>query len=247
MDPIFRHRFKILLGSLVGLILVSPVLLEAFIDWLNPWSNTMAILGATTITLVAAAFAVSGRRGALVFAIGLVIPSFLLEFATWTWWPAKLIVCHYLVRIVFFGFISIELLRQLFLPSKVTFDTICASLCVYILLGVLWANIFALTDTIHPGSFRVDPVHSSERMVIPEAHHALLMLYFSFVTLSGVGYGDILPITITARMFAVTEALMGQAYLLIMVSRLVGLHTSQYYSTRAESPNPAFHKDHKQP
>jgi hypothetical protein len=53
------------------------------------------------------------------------------------------------------------------------------------------------------------------------------MLYFSFTTLTSVGYGDVVPRTNIARMLAVTEALVGQCYLLVMVSRLVGLHVAQ--------------------
>jgi hypothetical protein len=59
----------------------------------------------------------------------------------------------------------------------------------------------------------------------------LRVLYFSFTTLTGVGYGDIVPVTTTARMCAITEALMGQAYLYVMVARLVGMQVSQAFAT----------------
>src|SRR5262249_56072841 len=108
------------------------------------------------------------------------------------------------------------------------FDTIRVSVCVYVRLGICWANVFAVIEVASPGSFvdngGQDGGPSSWE---DEGTREFRLLYFSYVTLSSVGYGDILPRTTLARMCAVTEALMGQGYLLVMVSRLVGIQVAQ--------------------
>src|SRR5262249_30644633 len=71
----------------------------------------------------------------------------------------------------------------------------------------------------------------------------LRMVYVSLVTLAGVGYGDILPATTSARMGAVTEAVMGQAYLYVMVARLVGMQVSQAVVTRPADASPETERE----
>src|SRR5262249_52964818 len=157
--------------------------------------------------------AVSGRRGVLLFGVCLVVPVIVLDLAAVFLWPGRLPLIRHGTRILFVGFVVVALLRHLFRPRRITFDTISASLCVYLLLGALWANVFAIIDTAAPGSFldraRADDIGNEEA-------RSMRMLYFSFVTLSSVGYGDIVPRTMLARMAAVTEAIMGQGYLLVM-------------------------------
>jgi hypothetical protein len=88
--------------------------------------------------------------------------------------------------------------------------------------------VFAVIETASPGSF-VDNggQDGGPRSWADEGTRTFRLLYFSYVTLSSVGYGDILPRTTLARMCAITEAMMGQGYLLVMVSRLVGIQVAQ--------------------
>jgi hypothetical protein len=237
MSALFRHRFKLLLGSLVGLILIVPVALD-----LVPRRRSvdaLVVFAISTVALLAGTLVVSGRRGALVFAVGLLVLTLLLELATAVLWPGELAFCHHLLRLVFLGFVIVELLRQLFLPGPVTFDTISASLCVYLLLGVSWAHVYVMMETLAPGCV-VSAVRPGAGLAGADGEPALTlrMLYFSFTTLTGVGYGDLVPATTTARMGAVTEAMMGQAYLYVMVGRLVGMQVSQAFAPTASAPGP---------
>ena len=110
------------------------------------------------------------------------------------------------------------------------------------MLGAVWANIYAIVEMVTPGSIAyVLPVpHDQKNTEIARSFH---MLYFSFVTLSTVGYGDMVPTTTVARMFAVTEAISGQIYLLVMVSRLVGLQVSQALYQPESKPENISHAD----
>lgn len=102
--------------------------------------------------------------------------------------------------------------------NEVTLDLIMAAACAYILLGMVWAYAYFFLDKVHPGSFNV---------VEKPGEGLWTFYYYSFVTLTTVGYGDILAITKSARALSTLEAITGQLYLAIMISRLVGLHASQ--------------------
>src|SRR5262245_11570961 len=238
MSVLYRHRFKLLLVSLVALILLVPVILD-----LVPgrWQavDALVVFAGSTCALLGGRLVSSGRRGALVFALCLLVPSLLLELATFLLWPEELAFYHHLLRFAFLAFVIVGLLRQLFLPGPVTFDTISASLCVYLLLGLAWGHVFVMMQTVAPGAF-VTVVRPAGGLAAAagEPGLTLRMVYFSLVTLTGVGYGDILPATTSARMGAVTEAVMGQAYLYVMVARLVGMQVSQAVVTRPADANP---------
>jgi hypothetical protein len=238
MSALFRHRFKLLLASVVGIILIVPVVLDLLPGRARE-VHGLVVFGVSTVALLAGTLVISGRRGAWVFALGLLVSSLLLELATALLWPEELAFCHHLVRLVFLGFVIVELLRQLFTPGAVTFDTISASLCVYLLLGVSWAHVYVMMETLASGSV-VSAGRPGAGLAGASGEPALTlrMLYFSFSTLTGVGYGDLVPATTTARMCAVTEAMMGQAYLYVMVGRLVGMQVSQAFAPTAPSPRP---------
>jgi len=225
----YHHRFTWLLLSLVVYILCTPLIIDLVSEeFAMPAKIT--VMAISIVWVGAATFAVSTQKSTMIIAMTLMFTSLLLEFFT-TLLPTTIsIILFHLLRIAFIGFIISHVLRQLFKPRIVTFDTISASLCVYLMLGALWANLYSIAEVITPGSIAI---------VLPEAHRpkndeiarSFHMLYFSFVTLSTVGYGDLVPTTAVARMFAVTEAISGQIYLLVMVSRLVGLQVSQALSS----------------
>ena len=95
--------------------------------------------------------------------------------------------------------------------------------CAYTLLALVWANIYVLLEVLRPGSFNILP---SWLMGAPHDPVAALA-YFSSITLTTVGYGDITPAWPGAGGLAAAEAIVGQLYLAITIARLVGLHASR--------------------
>jgi hypothetical protein len=94
---------------------------------------------------------------------------------------------------------------------------------MYLVMGLLWSFIYTLLFAVDPESIRLaSVVHSEEggRNVFSE------MYYFSFVTLTTLGYGDILPVSRLARSLATMEAIVGQLYLAVVVASLVGIQIS---------------------
>jgi voltage-gated potassium channel Kch len=84
----------------------------------------------------------------------------------------------------------------------------------------MWGEGYGLIELLRPGSLKLPSVD-------PVAGPRAMLQYFSFVTITTVGYGDIYPVSPLARATAATEALLGQLYLVVLVARLVGLHTAQ--------------------
>ena len=108
----------------------------------------------------------------------------------------------------------VVVLGQSFRRGPVTFHRIQGGIAAYLLLGVIWAQAFGLVDLLRPGAFS-GPVNVTGG---PRA-----WLYFSFMTLTTVGYGDILPVHPAARSLAMLEAVTGPLYVAILLARLVSL------------------------
>jgi hypothetical protein len=105
-------------------------------------------------------------------------------------------------------------LGQTLRSGPITLHRIQGAIAAYVLLGVLWAHAYALVAFLRPGAFS-GPVSPADG---PRAWY-----YFSFVTLTTVGYGDVLPVHPAARSLAILEAVTGPLYLAILISRLVSL------------------------
>jgi len=108
----------------------------------------------------------------------------------------------------------VVVLAQTLRTGPVTFQRIQGAIAAYLLLGILWATAYALLGDLRPGAFS-GPVSLADG---PRAY-----FYFSFVTLTTVGYGDVLPVHPAARSLAMLEAVTGPLYLAILVARLVSL------------------------
>jgi len=89
---------------------------------------------------------------------------------------------------------------------------IVGAVTIYLLLGLMWTRLYQFLESVNPGSFHFPA---------GEGSNAAALTYFSFVTLATLGYGDITPVSVIARDLAVLEAIMGQLYLVILISRLV--------------------------
>lgn len=134
---------------------------------------------------------------------------------------------------VFLVFLIWNLLRDLSGDDRSTSERIFGALCAYVFIGLLFALIFAHMEYRRPGSFAVSDAlteeHSSE-----EATLYPVFTYYSFVTLTTLGYGDISPVAEHARTLAWLEALLGQLYLAVMVAGFVAAHMSESQRRRWE-------------
>lgn len=120
--------------------------------------------------------------------------------------------------LLFFLAVSIQLIIREIFPSKnVTGDTIKGGVCIYLLLGLFWYNIYELIYLFNVNSFKG----------IVSSNSQADLLYFSYTTLTTVGYGDITPVVNIARIFANLESIVGIMYPAIYISRLAGIYSNE--------------------
>ena len=130
-----------------------------------------------------------------------------------------------IMALLCFGYAVTVVLGYLLRIKRVDADAIHASICVFLLIGVSWALWYGLVDSVEEQAFSIS---REEMQVGPGGGYLPIeMLYFSMVTLTTLGYGDITPMTTATRISAVLEATVGQIFMVILVARLVGLQVSQ--------------------
>lgn len=118
---------------------------------------------------------------------------------------------------VAFGILVFLVLNRVFRAGPITVQRIEGAVAVYLLFGLMWAEVYQFLDLLNPGAFQFPSgaAGASDRLS--------LLLYFSFVTLTTLGYGDIVPVHPAARSLAMLEALTGQLYPAILIARLVSM------------------------
>ena len=116
--------------------------------------------------------------------------------------------------------------HRLFKVRRVTGNVICSALCLYILVGLLWGALYAVVDSLAPGSFAGELIKDTNTF----HQNTRYFQYFSFMTLSTVGYGDITPRSMGATVLCQTEAILGQIIVVVLVARLVGIQVAQQAS-----------------
>ena len=113
----------------------------------------------------------------------------------------------------------VELFREIFKTKIIDSHIISSAISIYVLVGIFWFLLFMFLLMIDPDSFVI-------RNFNPEML-SFDMIYFSFTTLTTLGYGDITPLSYTAKMWSITEAMMGVMFLAVMISRVVSLFGSK--------------------
>ena len=109
--------------------------------------------------------------------------------------------------------------RQVVLGVEISANRLFGAVCIYLMIGVLWALMYGLLQTLDGQAF-VGELHSESGAWGPT------WIYYSFVTLTTLGYGDILPVSATARALAYTEAVVGVFYMAMLVAALVGSYAA---------------------
>jgi len=213
--------FAVLLATLLATLLLAPVLDQEYLLGVSRFR-----LFATAL-LCAGVYALSRRKRA-VFILGLAIALPALAAEAWLHLQPgpRLVALNFALTLAFLVFLGSALLHAILEQERVTLDTIFGGICVYLLLGVIWSLVYCALEYHAPGSFALDG-----RPLPPTAGPYEIrreeLIYFSFVTLTTVGFGDILARTHAARALTAAEAVTGSLYLAIFIARLVGLHMVQ--------------------
>src|SRR5437667_5819193 len=182
-----------------------------------------------SLVLVAGVLAVAERKRVLVIALVLAVPAvggrWINHFRADLVPPAVFLVAGLVLIIFVVG----HLLRFILRAPSVTTEVLCASISAYLMLGLMWTMAYWLVDQLTPGG-----AFSFNTNAGPRSMNGFNGFYFSFITLSTVGYGDITPVSKVARMLAAMEAMTGLLYVAVLIARLVSLYSA---------PGPAEHRE----
>ena len=198
-----RRRYAILFGALLSMLFAMPV------------ATTLGAPGAVIKLLLAAClFAAvmpnSTRRTRLLLFTAILLLVFARAASDYGYLPVNPGLVLALVGITGLAAAG-SALRFTIGASKVNSETVFAALSTYLLAGVFFGQIYWSIEALRPGSI-VGPDRLSEQAAV----------YYSFVTLATLGYGDFLPRTDIARGVATFEVISGQLFLAVMVARLIG-------------------------
>jgi len=186
--------------------LVSIVLLILFVPFLEGGIFYVGLLNLlTTIIILTGVYAVSHTKKHLIIASILGLPWVIINWSNLLIY--KEIQEHEAIwwGVLFFVYTTVVLFLHIIKGSKVTIETLYGAISVYLLIGLTYTSIYALIEIITPGSFNL--INSQGTI---HAFKVDELIYYSYTTLTTLGYGDIRPITSHARTFAISEAIIGQ-------------------------------------
>lgn len=155
------------------------------------------------------------RRALFVLMVALAAIGFLIDICLTVGWlpgsPLFLLTVQGIYSF-FFGSAILLILKNILQTSRVTSDTVKGGVCVYLLMGYFWALLYSIIYTLDANAFSITLITQTSRLKV---------LYFSFVTLTTLGFGDITPVSEAASILTILEALIGQVYPAVFMALLV--------------------------
>jgi hypothetical protein len=192
------------------------------------------LLGATVVEFLLTSIAMAvffvvfqGRREKMVALVTAVVGlgfGWLRYFTPAAEYGALEVVAHHVLIAVFLGFAVAVILGNVRSQTAISGDDVWGAICGYLLAASLWANLYAATYVLIPDSFTIGP---GLQELAEGKRQTALYNYFSVVTSTTMGYGDITPARPPATALAMLEAIFGQFYIAIVVAQLVGARLSQ--------------------
>ncbi len=197
-----------LLCSLVILLLITPFLCDTI-----PHRIIANLL--TFMSLISAMFVIASHK--LVFWItGILLGISIIAEIYLIYLPSTFLrEFHYIHKIVNFFFIACVLFYYMMKKKVFTYHDIANAINVYLLIGLSFGFLYCYIETVSPGSFTYTTPQNEK---LPATQ-----IYFSYVTLATIGYGDISPANIIVRFFAIFEAMFGLFFIAIIIGRMVGM------------------------
>jgi voltage-gated potassium channel len=212
LRPLQHHSFRVLLAPLLVLsvLLALPDVLAI---------GSIAVRFAWLLVISASLYALSTDRRVLRVAV--VFAAVMLGFDWLSPWvqPYRFQLAHLVLVVLFFVWMVGVVLREVFVrEAALDADALLGAVCGYLLLVIVFTNVHLLLETITSGSYLLHGAPLPADVAVRTA----LLHYFSAVTLTTLGYGDIVPATPVARLIAGGEALLGQLYVAIVIAAFVG-------------------------
>lgn len=202
---------SVMLGFLILAIFVAGPLVASELAgsiWFDIAFALLLISGVATL---------SGKKTLSAVALILVLAALASRWASLVFPSRLILISRELLSMASLGLFAALMLIQVFRQGPVTGYRIQGAVAVYLLLGLIWMLGYDLVYLTVPGAFRF--AHTGDEAT----HHIHDLLYYSFITLTTIGYGDIVPAHPAARSLAMAEGLVGQLYPAILIARLVSM------------------------
>ncbi len=217
-SPGKRGNFKSLLFFLLLYIVGSP--------FLDPYPS-LAVFAHTSLSMVlfAAVYAMNKQRNQRSIAIALLLPLLVL------YWLGIYDVVSFsrlganLLFTVFYGLLLCSFTVQITSAKRISTNVLFATFSLYLIIGLFWGALYTLLNELIPGSYGGLLLENTKTVF-----H--VFNYFSFVTLTTLGYGDITPLTAGASSLCQMEAIVGQFFTAVVVAWLVGMHVSRKHDEK---------------
>ncbi|MFO0945809.1 MAG: ion channel [Planctomycetota bacterium] len=214
-----RWKFTFLFGTMVGLLVVQALFEDAAFH-----QQLFSVLYSFVLIATVIGFAREPRLRWFLVILGVLALS-----GTWsvsslgTDAARELILADRVLAVVFLGVTAVLVIRRVILETRVTIDTLMGSVCAYLLIAATFGMSFSAIEVGKPGSFLMkgSPMDSD----FDQTANINEWIYYSFMTLTTLGYGSVMPASRIAGTLTWIEAMTGQFYLAVLVARLVGLHT----------------------
>jgi hypothetical protein len=207
-----KNPFYFLLGGLLIALLVAPIVTERF-----PGIAGLMLTG----TLLIATFSLSASKRIFRIAWGLVAAKIALDVVGHTTPIPGVFIAEAVVLSSFFIIATVFALGRVLEDEHVDMNRIAGAISVYMLIGLIWASSYFALSLLDPQAFRGIAELSDYNLSLTNTAY-LDLLYFIYVTLSTLGYGDVTPVSRAAQSLAYLEAICGVMYIAVLISAMVG-------------------------
>ena len=207
----------------VGLVLL--LFIGAMVEHFPSNIGPQIIQAATVATLLTIAWSLKGNKSRFNISLGFILVV-LLSVAGGTMLDrADFGYAHLFILLCFFIWVTWQATRQVLFTGTIDANKIVGAICIYLLLGLIWAILYLFIAQVAPGAFNGIPQ-------APWLDNFATAIYFSFVTITTLGYGDISPALPFARFLVIMEAIVGVFYMAILVASLIGVSLSNREASR---------------
>jgi hypothetical protein len=197
------------------------MLVNPFIRQIGKIGYFFATMLITMIPLASYHALTEDRKRAITILL-IAVPFVILDGINMFFANRYLMVVAYSFATILYFYIVVLLVRNLLSQRIITANLIYCAISIYLLIGIMWAGLYVVLEGISPGSF--SGISDTADLV-----------YFSFVTLTTVGFGDVAPLSILVKRLAVFEAAMGGIYMAIIIAMIVGRYMSMQAELDSES------------
>ena len=210
-----QDNFAYMLVGLLAFLLIAPSLSELFPNY-SKIGNQVIYLSLMFFSI----WSLQKNKRWFSLGIGLIVMSIVLAVYDSYFHSAKNQLLNLFPLLLFCILSVIVAMKQVLFSGQITLNKLIGSICIYLLIGLIWALLYLSVDLLTINTFTGISDEASLRV--------WSYIYFSFVTLSTLGFGDIVPVNELARTLVYLEAISGQIYLTILVASLVGGYITEH-------------------